>query len=234
MKIQGMVSHMGGYGSGRTRTHDGISDGFQLSARKLAAWGWLDRPGWYGTYQWITKIGERIIAENSISITVYTPRRDEDGRAVVAYNRAGTSVHETIVMRYRRGGWCFVCAGCGNTYASLYLASRLSFGCRRCYGLVYQSSRESSKGKSATFAAILQGEGWDRSATDRRLIWTLQAYDRLDKQRDRLYGVRANYLTRVRKQRRKAARTRWYNAKRRAARRHQRIAAYRPQTAPRS
>jgi hypothetical protein len=226
---------MGGYGSGRpaTRPAEGISH--RLDIRNVAAWGWIDPAGpQRGSYEWTRTRWGRVISHNSITVYVDAPRRC----ALLIYGVNGQDISERIELVELRGRWYWLCP-CGGRALVLYMpAPRLYFRCRRCYPVVYQSSRESHQGISNTYRAMvdhLGGRPWSwRQLDDRRLIWGLKAHDRLMAKQarySRSIGVAPDQL-RVKRARwarqklQRAARKRWANYRRREARRAARVAAY--------
>lgn len=226
---------MGGYGSGRrpTRPAEGISHG--LDIRNVAAWGWIDPAGpRRGAYEWTRTHWGRVISRNSITVYVDAPA----GWAVLAYKLGDEPISERIAIVKTRGRWHWVCP-CGGRALVLYMPSAYQwFRCRRCYPVVYQSSRDSHQGISNTYRAMVEhmgGRPWSwRQLDDRRLIWGLKAHDRLMAKQaryarsigvapDQLRAKRARW---ARQKRQRAARKRWANYRRREARRAARVAAY--------
>ena len=163
---------MGGYGSGRSQGgRPTTSDCRSLDVRRLHRRGCL-APGHSVIWQWT--INDRPSGTMGISA--------ESDRIVLKYRfqprgKDWQDIETTIWLDhtacnldgYRR--W-FRCPSwnCGRRVALLYMGSRGTFACRRCYRLCYESQRESI-GDRATrraekirdrlgwFPGILEGEG---------------------------------------------------------------------------
>lgn len=224
---------MGGYGSGRPRTRPGTADSLGLDMRTIKEWGWLadvgDVAARSGSYQWTFSYAGRVTSESSITVIISV--RQGWARLIYTTNEQADGVNELLSISQLGGRWYWHCP-CGGRALVLYKPpGRRLFRCRRCHPVVYQSSRDSDQRVSDTYRNLIDQVAGraPRSLDSRRLIWTLKAYDRLDKKvrRPDLDSIRAHQHECWQRRRaamfRRMARKRWASERRRQARRAARI-----------
>lgn len=201
----------------------GIDDSLRIAIDKLAEWGYLNYTRIFAQITW---------GKNSIRVGIET-RRDQRGFIALCYRASDQDIDETLDLQLQRGKWFFRCH-CTRLVTALYKPPNSRyFRCRTCHHLIYQSSRESSKGKAwarrfLRDATLEDLQRFDMKALSFRKQW--QLIDAMDifSDRERRYSPDARdvYLARISQKRTQIARTRWRNHKRREQRRAARIARY--------
>ena len=146
------LSAMGGYRSGR---HDGpptVEDGLRLDINDLLRKGFI-QPGGYvaGTLQWTNRATGEEIASIAYEASVVDPH---DASVRDKYNANGIPQDYRVRLtnspcHYGGARWWWRCPLSGKRAAKLYLPVGASvFACRQCYGLAYQSQRETALDRS--------------------------------------------------------------------------------------
>lgn len=219
-----------------------VEDSLKLSVHDLYRWGALATGGYQVTPTWTRSRNGHVLSEDSIKLVTLIKDGDPDGVAILAYilkDHAGdtTQIRQNVILQRWAGRWHFICPRCHRAVRCIYKKPTAQhFHCRACCQLVYQSSRESSAGRTWGRAFVRAGKTASISRMFNslgfpRLGHILQALrddeERFKKHfyRDRDQAI-ADHARRVKAARTNAARKRWRNHKRREQRRAARIECY--------
>lgn len=164
---------MGGSGSGRWGAHskaETVEDGQKLpiggfieGLRNVvagAASSWVGRVTWYIGDHRISSIGYRIEPRGELPLVrlLYTTTRRLSGEVIDSDYPVWIT---TTQPHYggQRFWWLCPLQGCSRRVGTLYLPpGAISFGCRQCYSLSYESCQESRKYDRMFLAAGINKE----------------------------------------------------------------------------